>query len=215
MKEIIKCIIFDVDGTLLDNTSEIIELFQELQVKYMGPEYRMSKEEVLSLWGPPGDEIFRNVFPSDVVEEAWNEFLAQYREHHTKDGFFSRAQLKSIRNSVQYLTIFTGKSRDTNNISMEVLGIRDCFDLIYTGSDVKKSKPDPEAIFRIINDLKLEKNETIFIGDSHLDIQAGKSAGIYTAAALWGAIETGKLLDSNPDHVFRTPLDFIEFINQK
>ena len=214
MQEIIKCIVFDVDGTLLDNTNEIIELFQELQVKYIGPEYRMSKEEVLSLWGPPGDEIFRDVFPSEVVEDAWNEFLAKYRKHHTKEGFFSRAQLESFRDRVQYITIFTGKSRDTNNISLEELGISDCFDLIYTGNDVKRSKPDPEALIRIIDDLNLEKNEIIFIGDSHLDIQAGKSAGIHTAAALWGAVETGKLLDSEPDHIFHTPSDFIEFINQ-
>ena len=214
MQEIIKCIIFDVDGTLLDNTNEIIELFQELQVKFIGIEYRMSKEEVLSLWGPPGDEIFRKVFPSEVLEEAWAEFLAQYRKRHTKQGFFTRAQLQSFRNRVQYITIFTGKSRDTNKISLEELGIGDCFDLIYTGNDVKNSKPDPEAIFRIIEDLQLEKDEVIFIGDSHLDIQAGKSAGIPTAAALWGAIETSKLLNSKPDYIFNTPSDFIEFINQ-
>jgi HAD superfamily hydrolase (TIGR01549 family) len=174
----------------------------------------MSKEEVLGLWGPPGDEIFKSVFPSDVVEEAWNEFLVQYRNYHTKEGFFSRTQLQKFRDKVPFVTIFTGKSRQTNKISLEELGISDCFDLIYTGNDVKKSKPDPEAIHRIMEDLELEKNEVIFIGDSHLDIQAGKSAGIFTAAALWGAIETEKLLDTNPDFIFHSPSDFIEFINK-
>ena len=180
----------------------------------MGPEHRMSTEEVLSLWGPPGDEIFRNVFPSEVLDEAWAEFLYHYRKNHTKDGFFTRDQINDFRKNVEYLTIFTGKSTHTNDITLETLGITDCFDLIYTGNDVSKSKPYPEALIRTMEDLNLQQDEVLFIGDSHLDIQAGKSAGIVTAAALWGAIEKEKLLNSNPDHVFETPDDFISYVNQ-
>jgi len=208
----LQCIIFDVDGTLLDNTNSIISLFQDIVIKYLGSEKSMTKKEVLSLWGPPGDEIFRRIFPPDIVDKAWNEFLVKYRESHVKDGFFSREDLNDFRKYIQYLAIFTGKSRYTNTISLEELGITDCFDLIYTGSDVENSKPYPDALFHILEDLGLKPDEVIFIGDSHLDVIAGKAAGVPTAGAKWGTVELDKLLQSKPDYVFKTPYEFIEFI---
>jgi HAD superfamily hydrolase (TIGR01549 family) len=209
----IRCIIFDVDGTLVDNTISIISLFQDLVIKYLGDSKKMSQAEVLDLWGPPGDEIFKRIFPPDKFNEAWTEFLELYREHHSKDGFFSRQDLLAFRDKVQFLAIFTGKSRQTNEISMSTLGIRDCFDLIYTGNDVGRSKPYPDALFRILEDLELQKNEVIFIGDSHLDVEAGKAAGISTIGATWGAVEIDKLKKSNPDLLFEKPQDFINYIN--
>ncbi|MHA2156207.1 MAG: HAD family hydrolase [Candidatus Hodarchaeales archaeon] len=212
MRKPIDCIIFDVDGTLLDNTDSIISLFQDIVVKYLGSDKSMTKREVLSLWGPPGDEIFRKIFPPNIVDKAWSEFLAKYRETHTKEGFFSRRELSDFRKYVQYLAIFTGKSRYTNTISLEELGITDCFDLIYTGSDVENSKPYPDALFRILEDLSLNPEEVIFIGDSHLDIIAGKAAGVPTAGVTWGSVEIDKLLQCKPDYVFNTPFEFTQFI---
>ena len=215
MKEI-RCIIFDMDGTLVDNSIAIVKLFQDLVVKYMGEEKKMSQTDVLRLWGPPGDEIFKKIFPPDIVKEAWVEFLKLYREQHSETGFFSREELRAFRKQVQYLAIFTGKSRQTNEISLNALGIKDCFDLIYTGNDVERSKPYPDALFRILDELEpIKKDEVVFIGDSHLDVQAGKAAGITTIGALWGAVEIEKLRDSKPDHLFETPQDFIDFIWNK
>ena len=74
----IECLIFDVDGTLLGNSEDIIRLFQDIIVLYLGEDKKMSKHEILELWGPPGDEIFKKVFPSNILEKAWNNFLELY-----------------------------------------------------------------------------------------------------------------------------------------
>ena len=211
----ISCLIFDVDGTLLDNTNYIIQIFQDLLVKYLGPSHSMSSEEVLGLWGPPGDVIFQNIYPSEVVKVAWAEFLDLYRKGHPKTGFFTSDQLTDFRRYVEYLAIFTGKGRQTNTITLDILGFSDCFDVIFTGNDVINSKPDPEALFQILKVLKLDKREVLFVGDSHLDIKAGKAAGILTAGALWGAVESKKLLNSKPDYIFETPLEFIDFVQKQ
>ena len=211
----ISCIIFDVDGTLLDNTKYIIKIFQDLLIKYLGASSSMSSEEVLGLWGPPGDVIFQNIYPPEIVEVAWAEFLDLYRKDHPKMGFFTSNQINSFRNYVEYLAIFTGKGRRTNDITLDVLGFNDCFDVIFTGNDVVNSKPDPEALFQILDILKLNKNEVLFIGDSYLDIEAGKAAGIPTAGALWGAVEIGKLTDSKPTYIFESPSEFINFVQDQ
>lgn len=210
----ISCVCFDIDGTLIDNTQDIVELFQGIIVKYLGSERKLSTQEVLAHWGPPGDEIFRKIFPPEVVETAWMEFLRLYGINHPTTGFFSKNQLLRIKEKVQYMTIFTGKSRPTCEITLEKLAIKELFDLILTGNDAPRSKPYPDALLQMIATLHLQKDETLFLGDSHLDIQAGAGAGIYTAAAVWGTMEPDKLLAQKPDFVFQTPDEFIDFVLQ-
>jgi len=206
----LSCLVFDVDGTLVDNTNLIIQLFQEIVLKYLGK--KITKQEVISLWGPPGDEIFKSVFPSDVLPPAWNEFLSRYNTIHPTEGFFTIDQLNDMKENVQHMAIFTGKSRKTMEMTLQKLGIIDVFDIILTGNDVERSKPYPDALFSIINVFSLNKTETLFVGDSPLDIMAGKAAGIKTAAALWGTIEESKLIESNPDYFFKTPEELLNFV---
>ena len=206
----LSCLVFDVDGTLVDNANLIIQLFQEIVLKYLGR--KMTKQEVISLWGPPGDEIFKSVFPSDILPPAWNEFLSRYNTIHPTEGFFTIDQLKDMKNNVQHMAIFTGKSKKTMVMTLQKLEIINVFDIILTGNDVERSKPYPDALFRIISILNLNKKETLFIGDSPLDIIAGKAAGIKTAAALWGTLEESKLIESKPDYIFKTPEELLNFV---
>ncbi|MHA1331019.1 MAG: HAD family hydrolase [Candidatus Hodarchaeales archaeon] len=206
----VSSIIFDVDGTLVDNSRIIVKIFQELVKEYL--EKEMSDQEVLSYWGPPGDEIFRQVFPEDVVDEAWDAFLYRYERFQPETGFFTLEQLKDLKKHVSFLSIFTGKSRDTLEITLKKLEMDKIFDLIVTGTDIERSKPYPDGLFHIISALNLDKQETVFLGDSHLDIMSGKAAGVITAAALWGALEHDKLLDAEPDLQFKTPEEFIKFV---
>jgi pyrophosphatase PpaX len=206
----LSCLVFDVDGTLVDNANLIIQLFQEIVMKYLGK--KMTKQEVVSLWGPPGDEIFKNVFPTDILTPAWNEFLSRYNSIHPTEGFFTIDQLNDMKKNVPHLAIFTGKSRKTMIMTLQKLGLINVFDIILTGNDVERSKPYPDALFKIINILGLNKIETLFIGDSPLDVMAGKAAGIKTAAALWGTIEEIKLIESHPDYIFKTPEELLKFV---
>ncbi|NHJ00824.1 MAG: HAD family hydrolase [Candidatus Heimdallarchaeota archaeon] len=206
----LESIIFDVDGTIVNNSNIIIRLFKVLVKRYTGKD--MSTQDVVSLWGPPGNEIFKRVFPSEVLGQAWQEFLVEYRKSHPTAGYFTVDDFNIMKSKVKYLAIFTGKSRETLKISLETLGFNDIFDYIMTGNDVERSKPYPDALFQIIGVLNLNKTNTIFIGDSPLDIIAGKSAGIKTAAATWGSVELDNLLATNPDFVFKSPNDFKEFI---
>ena len=206
----ITCLIFDVDGTIVNNTIEIVRLFQASVKEYTGRD--MSDQEVLSLWGPPGDEIFRKIFPPEVLDEAWTKFLQKYEEALPSEGYFTKKQFIEMKSHIPFITIFTGKSRQTLSITLEKLRLNDNFDLIFTGNDVSRSKPFPDALFQIIGILQLKKEETLFVGDSHLDIQAGKAAGIKTAGALWGSVEPEKLINSEPDFIFKTPDDFRTFV---
>lgn len=209
----IECLVFDVDGTIVNNAKGIVQLFQNNIKEFTGK--RLSEQEVLALWGPPGDEIFRNVVPSEVFDRAWKKFVHDYNEIHSSTGFFTKAHFMDMKKHIPFIAIFTGKARQTCQITLDKLGLNDIFDLIFTGNDVTRSKPYPDALFKIIGILQLKKDEILFLGDSHLDTQAGKSAGIKTAGALWGTMEPQKLIDSKPDYIFETPKEFLSFIFQQ
>ena len=61
----------------------------------------------------------------------------------------------------------------------------DLFDYIITGDDVEKTKPHPEGIFKVLDNLKLKKEDVIFVGDSDADIAAGLDSGVHTVGVQW------------------------------
>ena len=206
------CIIFDVDGTLVDNTDFIINQFKKTVKKFL--KKNLTDEEVTDNFGPPERVIFSNMFPAEDKAKAWEYFLEIYKENHPNDSFFDDNDFQKIRRQVKYLGIFTGKGRDTLSITLDKLSLHGYFDIMYTGDDVERSKPFPEAILKILASLNLNKEETLFFGDSHLDILAGKSAGVKTAAASWVAYDPDNLKKSEPDFIFNTPSEFLEFVEK-
>jgi HAD superfamily hydrolase (TIGR01509 family) len=61
---------------------------------------------------------------------------------------------------------------------MERFGLWPFFNMVVTALDVKNPKPHPESIEKIIQTLNLNKEETVFVGDSDVDLQAAKASGV-------------------------------------
>ena len=81
------------------------------------------------------------------------------------------------------LAVFTSKSR---NRTLNILKKYNFFKYIVTSDDIKKGKPNPEGLIKIISRLKVKKTNTIFVGDSLYDYQASKLAKIKYLHAMWG-----------------------------
>lgn len=84
-----------------------------------------------------------------------------------------------------------------------------------TGEDVSRSKPDPEGVHLALLRLETPPKEALLVGDSPLDIQAGKAAGVETGAALWGTKQRQELLTSAPDYSFPSVPDFIDYVRSR
>ncbi len=61
---------------------------------------------------------------------------------------------------------------------MEQFGLWPYFDMVVTALDVKNPKPHPESLIKIVETFKLDRTETVFVGDSEVDRQAAQSSGI-------------------------------------
>ena len=79
-------------------------------------------------------------------------------------------------------------------------------------NDERPLKPDPSGVLEVIGKFGLEKESCIFVGDSEVDIQTGKSAGVYTVAVSWGFRELETIKSFGPDVIVDKPLELLELI---
>jgi len=206
----LSCVILDLDGTVADNSDMIFEVYGEVIHKYLGR--APSQREILSFFGPPEGAILKQLLPPESFEDALEEFYRLYYLKHPDRAFLDREKLDEIRSWSLRLGLFSGKGRRSAEITLRKLGLQLAFDVVVTGEDVCRSKPDPEGLQLALRRLGTSPGRALFVGDSPLDIEAGRSAGIMTGAALWGTKQKQELLKSVPDYIFPGVSDFMEHL---
>lgn len=169
-----------------------------------------SRREILSLFGPPEGTILRQLLPPESFEDALEDFYRLYHARHPDRAFLDRDMLRQMRSWGLKLGLFSGKGRRSAEISLIKLGLQDAFDVVVTGEDVSRSKPDPEGVQLTLRKLGRSPEGALFVGDSPLDIEAGRAAGVVTGAALWGTKQRQELLTSKPDYIFPRVRNFME-----
>lgn len=197
------CVIFDIDGTLTRTNELIFASFNHVAQKYLGRTF--PPQEIIKLFGPPEEGALRAMFRQDLVPDALEDLLKYYREHHSSlaavhPGMGEILQFLKARGVL--LAIFTGKGRDTTEITLRALDLVRYFDLIVSGDDVVRHKPDPEGIQKVLRTFTLEPAEVLMVGDSLGDITAARSAGVHVASVLWDSYEREKVLRADTDYVF-------------
>jgi HAD superfamily hydrolase (TIGR01549 family) len=211
MKPKFKGVIFDIDGTLTFTNQLIFDSFNYITKKYLDKPY--SNEEVIALFGPTEDVIFKQLFPTQF-EQVKKDYYEYYHQNHKiallYDGI--KELLIDLKNTGCFLGIYTGKGRTSSLITLNFLGVRELFDLIVTGDDVENHKPSPEGIIKFINEFGLDKKEVIMIGDAPSDIKAAHDAGVEIASVIWDSYSSEKVKAMNPENCFSTVKELREFL---
>ncbi|WP_404457254.1 HAD family hydrolase [Oceanobacillus kapialis] len=207
-----KAFLFDFDGTLANTLPVAYYAFQQVFDMYDGKE--LTNEDVRNMFGPPEPEIIRENLQHQDKEEAIERFLHIYEQNHeelVKQNQDITDMLNMLQERKYKLAIITGKSRATLDISLKKLHMDEaCFDSIITGDDVEEAKPHPEGILKTLRDLKVEKSEAMFIGDSNADMEAGKRAGLFTAGVQWLPEFQSSKFSVEPDQMYQKVSEFVE-----
>ena len=187
-----KCFVFDLDGTLLD-TLDTINYYLSKTLTSNG--YRaVTRDECRSFVGDGSRILLTRALKSqgeesaEVAERLCREYVAAYN----KDPFFLTKpypgvceMLSELRSRGIRLAILSNKPHSSVILIVEKI-FGDTFDIVEGASDGKPLKPSPECLYRIANELSVEPSECVFVGDSGVDMQTGKSAGAYSVGVLWG-----------------------------
>ena len=90
--------------------------------------------------------------------------------------------------------------------------LEDCFSPILGPEKVKSGKPSPDMFLECARDWDLPVGELLVVGDTELDMTAGRSAGIARAAALWGYTDKETLLAEGPEYMVAEPTALGEIV---
>ncbi len=178
-------LLFDFDGTLMDTSESIYEAFRALFKKYSDEKLFTDevKEEVL---GPALRDTFPKYFPGIDYDTLYKDYHARQVEvapivnHPTLNAVET---LKKLHEEGYKIGIISTRSHEGIEGLLKDNGLESYIDDICGLKDVENLKPDPEAIFKLINKNKWNR-EAVMIGDSLMDIRCGKNYGAFTVAFL-------------------------------
>ncbi len=182
-----RIILFDLDGTLIDSTEAILESFDYAFGSFgmECPDHELIKKEI----GHPLDMMFSEL----GIEEGrvW-DFVAKYKENYQK---ISRAKTVLLPNAkeavlrayeIAELGVVTTKTGKYSIELLEHLGLIQYFRTVIGRENVEHPKPHPEPVHRALEYFPQEIADIWMIGDTCMDMEAAKAAGINAVAVICG-----------------------------
>jgi phosphoglycolate phosphatase len=213
----LKCVLFDLDGTLLDTSYDFCHALnltcQEFGVSPPG------YAEVRNTVSQGGAALTRLAFPNasesefDVIRRR---FLTIYRENialHTRvfPGLESGMQHLAER-SIPW-GIVTNKPSDLTHHLLSFVTFPSSPKSIVCGDTLSVRKPNPEPMWLAAEQCKSKPAECLYLGDHPRDIEAGILAGMPTGAALFGYLPENKIENlPQANYGFRTPYEISQFL---
>ncbi len=204
-----RAILFDLDGTLLDSADLIVAAFQETCRIHLRRE--IDRATILAGWAQPIRRRFHAIAP-ERDEELALDYLERYLALHDRLArlFPGVAEvLEALSGRGYALGIVTSKRRATTRAAIEAFQLDRWFHTIVADEDVARHKPDPEPVRTAADRLGVPPHAALMVGDTSLDIAAGRQAGAGTAAALWDPAISSQVLTEEPDHRLRWPADLL------
>ena len=201
-----KNIIFDLDGTLVNSSEEVLNCFAKAFEK---ANYPLDKTKLTSdVIGPPLRQILQTLAPELTDEEKISEITSNFRQIYDYDendisvmydGIYDL--LNTLKKEGHKLFIATFKPQIPTMRIVKMFEIEHLFEDIYTIDKFGKKIPKEEMITNIISKYNLQKNETVMIGDAASDMTAAKGAGIDGIGVLWGYGSDKEPLKQHADYI--------------
>ncbi|MFB0522340.1 MAG: HAD family hydrolase [Candidatus Bathyarchaeia archaeon] len=185
----IKAVVFDIDGVLIDSNETIVEAYQETARKLR---LRIPpRKEVTDLMGRPLIEIVKALWANADVELYTEEYRRLFLDGDLIIPEIKGAVdvLRQIRGSGFKIGAVSGKIMFFIEKHLKEAGFDiDWFGTIVSFETTRKHKPDPEPLIYAINKLDAKPEETVYVGDAISDYECAKNAKVTYVAVLTGSL---------------------------
>ncbi len=210
-----RAFVFDLDGTLVDSKLDIANA-----VNAMLPQMRRQPLPLDVITGYIGHGAPRLVAcalgPSSTESERIQGlafFLEHYRQHpvdHTRPYSGVIDGLQSLRGCP--LAVLTNKPADLSGSILKALGLAKYFLAVYGGDSFSTKKPDPAGVLAILRQMNAEPASSAMIGDSDVDVQTARNAGMGAVIVNYGFGQYDR--SANPADIYLDHFSDVQSLRQ-
>lgn len=190
-KQKIRAVVFDLDGTLLDTVQDIGAGANTALHRSGFPEH--SREEYVRLVGHGIRRLMSLAVPEGTdpaaLEEVLSFYLGYYPEHCTeKTTYFPgvQAMLHKLETAGYKLGVLSNKTEKTANKVISHYFSDVNWSIIWGNNGVRPLKPALDAGYLLCEELGLQPEEILYVGDGDTDMEFASKMGFRAAAATWG-----------------------------
>ncbi len=201
MKRKFTLLVFDWDGTLMDSVANIVECVRGAAID-LGLEIP-TDDAIKNIIGLGLKEAVTEMFPGADDELVW-QVVERYRVHfldhrRPESELFPGADetLRLLADAGYMMAVATGKGRAGLDRVLAYTGLGELFHASRC-ADESFSKPNPDMLLQIMDELGTQGHETLMIGDTEYDMQMARSANAHRLGVSYGSHTRERLLQSEP-----------------
>jgi phosphoglycolate phosphatase len=196
----VKLCVFDLDGTLVNTLSDLAASVNYALAECGFPQ--LSEEQVSAIVGHSTGYMSEHAVPPDKIELA-PRMLEIYQRHYEKhslerskpyDGMIDA--VKRIKAAGVKLAVVSNKPHADAIRVVDALYPKDMFSLVLGRTNKFAVKPEPDSLNFTMNFFGVTPKESVYVGDSDVDVEFARNAGMRCVSVTWGFRTVAELLAS-------------------
>lgn len=213
-----KLIIFDLDGTILNTLDDLADSANfALRSQNLA---ERTLQEVRHFVGNGIRNLIDRCVPEGTDTETTDKVFAAFKEHYKEhcadktcpyDGVLP---LLSLLNSRKFRLAVLSNKADGAVKELCARYFPGCFEFVYGERAGIPRKPSPEAVFSIIDEAGVKKKDTVYIGDSEVDIKTAVNSGLDSIIVDWGFRDSDVLTEAGAKFILHSPEEVGRFLTK-
>lgn len=215
----IKALCFDVDGTLSDTDDLYSQKVSKFLPKFIFKDADHTARRLVMWIEAPGNAILglADTLHIDPYMIAVINWLNRHRHPITKEFLLISGvdeMLKKLYGTYP-MSVVSARDEKSTMIFLERYDLAKYFDVIVTGLSTRYTKPYPDPVLLAAQKMNVSPKDCLMIGDTTIDIRAGKSAGAQTIGVLCGFGEEPELRKIGADEIIEDTTKLLDLLNSQ
>ena len=211
-----KCVIFDLDGTLL-YTLEDLKNSVNFALTKNGFKER-SIDEIRAFVGNGIEKLMRKSVPDDITEEQFYNCFEDFKSHykiHSEDNTVEYAGVTEVLKTLKQKNILLAVVSNKADFAVNTLCKKyfpQLLDCAFGEREGIKRKPCPDAVNEVVKLLMVEKDNCFYVGDSDVDVKTAHNSGMKCIACTWGFRDRSVLEKENPEYIIDNVNEILKIV---
>ena len=214
----VKLVIFDLDGTLLNSLDDLAASTNYALQKHGYPTHELIKyrefvgngiNKLLERALPEGTRTEENILK---IREDFMAYYAVHKADYTAPYPGITDLLEALKKRTIFLAVASNKYHSATIALIPHYFGKDTFDFVYGQREGISVKPDPTIVFDILKEAGIKREDTLYVGDSGVDMQTALNSGIVSVGVTWGFRSAEELKENGAIHIVDHPSEILKLL---